>query len=396
MPVGFVHGYAATYTNKRINKGIASQKYARSALLKVLAGVTAGGAEHMEIGRPNEGLYLTGAEIDQAEKESVRGHFEFTQPVQQFKTSNTQVTGMMGTMPTIPNPTTSTQDVALMADAAWRWCVNIDTPIQIWNSTLNMAMAKASEDGGIATGTMLSRATQIGVEEHYDNINCRLIYGSPTNQDAQTWNDLSGVISAVGSTTNRYAMVNRAVLPSDSPWIPQYVSTSFPNDAARIIDYANLNLGVNVFGGGITLLLGGAANYERWKWQIINRDKSGHMVTDGKADGLPGLSATGQTGEIIRTGNAFIALEPFLDKCWANAAGTTTPLYTAQPGYALCLNLKFWKFMTHPDHSMKVEPFVDLHNKTTQAVDLTQSFIRTWAICQCMRPDVNALFSTLV
>src|SRR5262249_40595719 len=153
----------ASFLNKRISKTITTQNYARSALLWLLLGVTGTASGDMEIGRPNEGLYLSGASVSEIERESVRGTWEFTQRVQGFKTSNTQVTGVMGTMPTVQNPTTSSQDVALQNAAAWRWCMNIDTPILIWNSTLSLAMAKSSSDGGVAVGTMLEESMQVAI-----------------------------------------------------------------------------------------------------------------------------------------------------------------------------------------------------------------------------------------
>lgn len=379
----------ASFVSRRIQKTVTPQHYARSAFLAFMIGISGGGASDTQIGRPNEGMYLTGSSIDPAERETVRGAYEFLERIQGFQTNNTQVTGPMGQMPSVASPTTGSQDIAMQNAACFRWCINIDTPLFIWNSNLQMAMNNASQDGGIAAGKLVAEATQIAIEEHYNNINARVIYGAPSNQNAQTWNDISGVISAL-TPTNTYGMIDRTGLPTGHPWIPQYTASG-PADITRLIDYANVSLGINVFGSGITLVLAGGDNYLAFKNQALARDRGGYIVQDFAKAGLPGMAKYGMTKEVVCVNGAFVTHEPFLDNVYAKQAGTTTDLYTAQPGYVLVLNLKNWKFITHPNFSMKAEGLTDLHDKSLNAYDASQSFIRTWAVCQCLRPDLNLL-----
>ena len=383
----------ASFVARRINKTVTPQHYARSAFLSFMIGVTGSAGGDLEIGRPNEGLYLTGASIDAAEKENVRGKYEFLEPIQDFKTSNTQVTGPMGTMPSVANATTGSQDVALQNAATFRWCVNIDTPLLIWNTTLHMAMNNADSDGGIAAGTIVARATQIAIEEHYDNVNSRTIYGAPSNQNAQTWNDIGGVISALTSN-NVYGMIDRSGLPTGHPWLPQY-SASLAGDITYLIDYANVTKGINVFGSGITLVLAGGTNYLAFKNQALARDRGGSIVSDWGKEGLPNMAKYGMLKEVVKVNGAYVTHEPFLDTCYGTTAGTTTALYTAQPGYVLILNLKNWRFITHPNFSMKPTGLVDLSDKSEAAKDASQAFIRTWAVCECLRPDLNMLVAAV-
>src|ERR1700753_217192 len=270
MPVYPYERYSA-FLNKRISDTVTPLKYARSAFLALMLGVTVGNSgNELEINRPQEGLYLTGANVPAAIKEQVRGVSSFTQRLQGFKTSNTTVVGPMGVTPAVQNPTTQSSGFVGQFSAEWKWCQNIMTPIEFWNSDLQMAAAGSSKDGGIAMGTLLEEGIDAGQQEHYDQIHSRAIYGAPTVQNAQVWDDISGQISSM-LPTNTYAGIDRTQLASTSQWIPQYISTSFPKDITRIIDYANTKLGINVYAGGVIFVLAGADNYLALKNQALPR-----------------------------------------------------------------------------------------------------------------------------
>ena len=86
--------------------------------------------------------------------------------------------------------------------------------------------------------------------------------------------------------------------------------------------------------------------------------------------------------------------EPFLDTCY----GTDTSgnaLYTAQPGYVLCTNLKTWKFLVHPSYNMKVSDFKDIKSTAIGNPDALIAFIETQAMLVCERPNVNVMFTNL-
>ncbi len=389
MPT-FPYQNVASFLNKRISKTITPQKYFRSAMLYFLWGMT-GNGDLLDIDRPNESIYIAGSDIDPIERERTAGTYEFTVRIQSFKTSATQVTGVYGTMPTTANPTTSTPDLALMNSAMFRWTANIDTPVQVWNTYLQTA--QNASDGGISAGVLLADANKVAMQEHIDNLNSRCIYGAPSNQDAYYWDDIAGVISAC-TPTNTYGNVNRAALPAASPWIPQYAATA-PLDVTRLVDYCNTTLGMNQFGDGITLILAGNANYLALKNQALSRDKGGYMIENAGKAGLPGLAKIGITREIVCCNGAYIMSEPFLDTCYGTQYQSTTPLYTAQPNYVIALNMRTWKFFTHPSYSMTATDMVDLSKYTAAANNWSQAFIKTWACLQCVRPDSNALFLAL-
>lgn len=394
MAAGFpLQGLSATLNNQ-IGRTITPQDYARSALMWLLMAVTPA-TDDLHIGRPNEGGYLMGANVQKINHMPASGQRGFTQRIQAFKTSNTKVIGGRGTMPTVKNPTTSSQDIAGQNAAVWNWCSNIDTPYLIWNAPLTTAWSNAEADGGIAMAQLIEEAQAIAREEHIDNVNSRLLYGTPSNQDAEYWDDISGAISAVTSG-NRYAMVNRNDLPASSPWNPNYVST-FALDITRIVDYCQVTLGTTAFGSGINVILVGGANYLALKNQALARDRSVRMLQDSSGDQqrFPQIGSVGMwPTQIVSCNGVYIMWEPFLDVCY----GTDTsdnPLYTAQPGYALCLNIKTWDFRTHPAASMTATKLTDISETGEGNKDASQGFIKTWGVLRCLRPKQNVLFGAL-
>ncbi len=393
MAAGFPLQGLAAFLNNQIGRTITPQNYARSALMWLLMAVTPV-ADDLKIGRPNEGGYLLGADVQKINHMPSSGQKGFTQRIQAFKTSNTSVIGGRGTMPTVQNATTASQDIAGQNAAQWNWCANIDTPYLVWNAPLMTAWNNAEQDGGIAMGQLLEEAQAIAREEHIDNVNSRLLYGAPSNQDAEYWDDISGVISAL-TQNNRYAMVNRNDIPSTSPWNPNYVST-FALDITRIIDYTQVTLGTTIYGTGVQVVLAGSSNFLALKNQALARDKSVRMLSDSAGDQakLPNLAAVGMRSQVVCCNGVYIMHEPFLDTCYGTDRNGTA-LYTAQPGYALALNLKTWDFRTHPNASMTATGLTDLSENSEGAKDARQGFIKTWAVLRCLRPQQNVLFAAL-
>ncbi len=391
MPA-FPYQNVASFLQRKISQTITPQKYYRSAFLYFLMGIS-GGGDLLDIDRPDESIWIAGTGFNEATRATDQGTYEHLVRIQGFKTSNTRVTGVYGNMPQVGNPTTSSQDLATMNAAMFRWCINIDTPVIVWNAYLDQA--QGAKDGGIAAAQLLEEANAIGWNEHIDNVNSRVIYGTPSNQNENFWDDISGVIQALTPTAT-YGGVNRNLLASNSPWIPQFAASA-PGDVTRLTDYMNTTLGISQFGEAVPLILTGSANWLMLKNQALGRDKGGYMINESNAsaNGLPGLAKIGITKEIIRVNNTFMMLEPFLDQVFGMQYQTSTALYTAQPNYVLGLNMKVWKFFTQPQKSLTVTPMVNLMNTGLGNLDQSQSFIRTSAVLECLRPDVNCLIQAL-
>ncbi len=383
-----------TLSQRFLTSTIASQLYYRSAILYLLAGMSGqlGNGDALRIGRPDEGIVLSGAPVSQAEKMTLPNNSSYAPRIQAFKTNNTQVIGARANMPTVASPTTLSQGQAPQAAADFNWMMYLSTPLEIWQFDLDMALQSDSKDGsGLAVGTLITQATAVGMNEHIDQLSARLLYGSPTNQFVQPWDDLQGVITA-GTGSNVYGKVNRATLGSTDPWQPVYNTTFATMDIYAIIQDMNYTQGMAGYAGGVDVVLLGKDHYVIAKNQVLARDKTCVMV-----QGFPEMAKMGCVREVLRVDNVYVMWEPFLDTTTMASvcqAGTTTPLYTARPTYVIGLNMKQWKLMFKPNYNMKVQPFKDISNLSLAAPKASISFIETCAILSCDRPAAGVALYT--
>lgn len=395
MPSYAISGFA-TLSQKFLGKNVASQSYAKSALMYFLAGYNPAG-DLLSIGRPDESTIFAGVPLSAADLSTLVDKASYNPRIQGFKTNNTQVVGARSSNPAVANPTTASQGQALQNTAQFYWMMYMKTPIEVWQFDMDMAIQGKEGDGlGLAVGSVVEGASRIGMEEHVDQLAARLLYGSPSSQFVQPNDDLQGIITA-GTANNLYGQVDRSGLDADDPWNAVTVSSAFPRDIYKIVQDINIKQKFSVYGGGVNLILAGGDNYITFKNQILARQKDAGIVTTPAGMGLPTMAKMGVEREVLRADNVYVMHEPFLDTCYANQAGTTTPLYTAQPGYVVCLNTRLIKLLFHPKYKMKVSPFVDLSDKARSAPMTTQSFITTAAILACDRPRVGVgLYTNLV
>lgn len=395
MPTYAVGGIT-TLAQKFISKSVASQGYAKSAVLYLLEGLSSrSNGDPLMIGRPNEGAVLSGFPVDNVETLTLPNQNQYVQRIQGFKTSNTSVIAARGNMNQVASPTTLSQGQATQFGAQFNFMWKLQTPLEIWEFDTDMAMQSASAEGmGVAAAQLINEATSVGTEEHLDQLAARLIYGSPTNQFSNPNDDFQGLILA-GTANNTYGQTDRSQLATNDPWQPVTVTTAFPKDIYTIIQNANVTQKMNVFGGGINVVLCGGDNYLIFKNQILARTKDAGMVGGGA--GLPAMAKMGVTREVLRADNVYVMHEPFLDTCYATTPGTTTPLYTAQPNTVIVANLKLFRFVIKPKYNMRVRPFVDISDKSIGAPAAMTSFIETCALLACQRPSVAiGLYTNLV
>lgn len=392
MPTYAVGGLT-TLSQARLTSTIASQGYAKSALLYMLAGANKSAASPLEIGRPNEGAILSGADIGSAEKLSLRNMTSYDPRIQGFKTSNTVVSGARSNMPAVANPTTASQGQAVQYAAKFNWMAYMQTPLELWKIDTDMALSSGGGDEGrgLAVGKLVEDATRVGTEEHLDQIASRMLYGTPTNQAVLPNDDLQGVILA-GTANNTYGNVDRSALSADDPWQGVSISTAKPLDIYQLNLDANVTQKMGVFGGGINCWLCGGDYYKVFKQQVLARSKDAGIVGGGA--GLPTMAKYGVEREVLRVDNAYLMHEPFLDQCYGTQAGTNTPLYTAQPNTLIGLNLKLWKMIFHPSYNMKIGTWKDISDTAVSNPNALINFIQTMAILSCDRPRLGVITYT--
>ncbi len=387
-----IEGFSSL-SQKYLSQRIASQGYAKSALLYALAGFS-GGSDLLSIGRPNDGVLFSGeGDITLAQKQDLTGKLSYAPRIQGFKTSNTQVTGANSTMPTVQNPSTQSHSQAAQYMANFNFCMYLDTPIRVRQIDLDLAAERDTNGEGLTTGAVIENATKVAMEEHIDQIGSRLLYGAPSNQFIIPNDDIQGVIPA-GTSTNVYGQVDRNSLSSGDPWLPINVSTAKAMDIYQLVQDVNITQKMGVYGGGANLCLLGGANYIIAKNQILARSKDAGIVQSKAGMGLPSMAKMGVEREVLRADNCYVMHEPFLDVCYGTQYHSSSALYTARPTYAIFLNLKLWKYAHNRSYNAKVTPYVDLFDKAEGAPNVKQAFIRTAAVLACDRPSVGVALYT--
>ncbi len=391
MPTYALGGFT-TLSQKFLSSRIASQSYAKSALLYALAGYS-GTNDLLSIGRPSEALAFSGASITKARQQELTGRLSYAPRIQGYKVANTKVTGANDTMPSVNSPTTNSNSQAIQYAANFNYMWIMQSAIEVRQIDLDFA-SQGGDGDGLKTGAVVEAATQVAMQDHVDQLASRLLYGSPTNQFAIPCDDLQGVITA-GTALNTYGSVDRSNLPTGDPWNPINVSTAKPLDIYQLIQDMNITQKMNVYGRGVNLILCGGANYIVFKNQILARSKDAGYL-GGTSDGLPEMAKMGVKKEVMLADNTWVMHEPFLDTCYGLQYGTTTPLYTAQPSYIIGLNLDLWSIGFQKSYKMQVTPYVELFDKARNAPLVNQSFIRTAAMIACDRPSLGVALYTNV
>jgi hypothetical protein len=408
MPSTYALEGLSALCQAKIDRSIASQPYARSMILGLIEGYSGGGGDEVKIGRPGVTQVIAGEPIEEAEKISMQGMAAWAPRIQKFKTNNTAVTGSRGNMRSVNNPTQYSTGQVGQAAAYFPWMAYLQTPFQVDHWDLDMALQRAEGKGDMLSGMELSTVTDEAVEaamqEHLDQLASRLLYGSPSDQAENPSDDLQGVITGL-TDLNRYGNIDRSLLPVGHPWRPQQITTAKPKDIYQLILDANITQKANIYGGGINAVLCGGDNYKLFKQQILSR--GGAVVQPGTKTGMEKMVAKyaslGVQSEVLCVdGKTYVVHEPFLDTCYATypddgQGGTAgNPIYTAKPNNVLCLNLKYWRYITHPKYNMTVKPLEDISNKSTRAPRTNIGFIETVGIFGCRRPNLLVMYTNLV
>ncbi len=359
---------AQEYLGRRIH----TRLFQKIPLFYLLAGL--GGAntkDGFQIGRPGVAEVFAGVAIDRPMKEVLGGFNSYQPEIQIQKNDSSKVMGARDTMPTVANPTTQSQDQEL-GTAEFRW-TRITTPLLVWHESLDRAMNSAGtgvDKQDLAAKNVLINATESATNVHYTNWAQRFWSGSPTNQDADPWDNCSGILEAINDQ-NVYGRVDRSN-PSNSTWQGHVIATPQAADVAQIIDNANYNQGLSVYGNGVNVLLTNTTLYQTFKAQV--RARGGVVMLNG----LPDIGAFGMKREILQYDNAFITWDPM---CPANTVAA--------------LNLEYWKIIIHPKKNFLIDAFVDISRNSEGAKDALQSFIDTRLILACDEPGGQALYTNV-
>jgi hypothetical protein len=373
--MAFVRESFQAYAQEYIGSTIHSNLFPKIPLVYALTGLGGNQTKSTNrIGRPGVQDVFAGKKLSKAQRETLTAGFNAYEPRIHFRTtSNNKNMGARDTMPTVANPTTTSQDQNV-GTAKFCWTRKVE-PILVWNEALARAMGGVGIGLGSrqkAVASLLEQAADEALNVHLDNWATSFWTGTPTNQASDPWDDAAGIQQAIGSATNTYGNVDRGV-GANSAWVPQVVTAARSAVLSSLIDEANITEECGIVGNGIDLVLTGKSIFRTFKDEC--RNKGGQVF----ANGMPEMAEYGVgQPEVLKFDRTHVMLDK---NCPDNAVA--------------CLNLSGWKLITHGDMNFKTTKFVDLKEFTEGAKDAHQAFIETKLILACEEPAVQCYFSNV-
>jgi hypothetical protein len=216
-------------------------------------------------GRPNTGIFVAGKKVDAPRKQSIMGALEF-KPLIQFQelqdyTAN--ITNLHDVDPSVENWEDNQIETTLVRPS-FRWSIK-STPIEV--SLMNMRMTKAALAGKEraawqAIGDMWLASSDMALSQHCRGINNELTGSStpstttdaPSSVTADLWSKQYSLLSALGSTSNNYAGIDRS-LAANAWFRPIVNSTAQSVNVREMLNYYRYTAAV-LAPGGSTLATG--------------------------------------------------------------------------------------------------------------------------------------------
>lgn len=310
-------------------------------------------------GRPNTGIFIAGKKVDAPRKQSIMGALEF-KPLIQFQelqdyTAN--IVNLHDADPSVDNFADNQMESTLVRPS-FRWSVK-STPIEV--SLMNMRMTKAAVGGTEraawnALGDMWMAQSDQALSQHCRGINTELIGSStpstttdaPSSVTSDLWSKQYSLLSAIGSTSNNYAGIDRS-LAANAWWRPVVNSTSQSINIREMLNYARYTAPI-LAPGGSTLATGLNSLGLFIDVIIVGNDLFPSVIA--QADALK--------GQVIHTGGFPDYPEVGYNRQMVVFDGSVTvvcePNWPA--GYACGLSLETYFVAIHPDANFTAtDPF---------------------------------------
>lgn len=328
------------------------------------------------LGRPKTGMFLSGVTTAKAKKQTVLSSREYYPIIQnEYPDINDgKVATMYDTMPT-RGDWTNKSPASYFTRPRVKWVERID-PYKVPNKEIRVttSAAKDEQNAWQAVGSLFNAETTSVLAVHLNWWNQSLWgttgTGSPTSEDATVWDSLHSIKSAL-KADNTYCGVDRTA-SANAYWQGNYDTTTRTADFETLINYVNYDLGLSKKGGGIDLMLVGAANFKKAKREA--KAKGGLIVNNG---GIPDFGKFGFQRELVKIDNTWIVYDP---ECPATEVAA--------------LNLDTWTFAIHPDANFKVTKPFD-QSQIEGGDDAQAGVVRTEIMLVCEVPSFNAYFTAV-
>ena len=358
-----------------INQGLAANIWKREpkvSFLAALAGEHGKGPQGLDIGRPSGANVFRGLKMTKAERLTLSGishvapRFAFANP------TNVTILGSKDTAAQLPSWTASggTQG-DMWGTAGINWTGLMDEEILIPREHYNRAMRNTSDDGrALARERLVKDAIGMGRQNMITKLASELQTGAPSDQDADPMDHLIGW-NTWFSATNYCAGVDRSVA-KNAQWRALVDSTAYPIKASVLIDAANIDNELqDLTEDGVVALFVNNKCFKVMKQELI--DAGWVMISTV----LPDMAQGG-----VRN---IMALQK--DNCYV-IKDRSVPANTA---YAITPST--WAFITHPDYTFSVDPFIELWKYKRGGEQALMSHVNLRGMLVCWNPGLNIMFS---
>lgn len=355
---------------------IASTYFLRDPKLWLLANFTGerGQATNLEIGRPSGQFIFQGTNLSPIEKLQLSGVNAYKPQFQYQNPTNVKIAGARDTGAQLTAPTTGSQD-QIQGTAEVRWTGLIEEQIVIWNETLTRAVSDSGSNmkgRGIARASVIERATKLATQNVFNTLATEFQSGAPSDQDADPWDHLLGFATWF-SATNICARVDRAAT-KNAQWRAIVDNTARAPVISDLIDVANIDNNIaDLSEDGVVVFLVNNAQFKVMKAECLGKGFV-EMTTN-----MPQMAKYGAKNQfVLQKDNVFVVRD------------RKVPASTC---YALVP--KVWKFITHPDFTLRVTPFRNMKEYNVAGPDYLQAFVQLRCMLSCDNPAVNMAFTNI-
>ena len=373
-----------SFADAHIRKTLESIIYQRCVLPAIFASRNKG---ETKLFRPGATTILGGnnmpSDVDMARENAFEVHVR-------LQTGDSTVVKTLGQNDTNPSMGVGSQTND-RTSASFRWTGPIKAAVRVPKQILRTSIDKFK----IADAT--TESTDQATEALTNVLNKQLWRGVPTDQSANTWDSLLGILPAM-NTTGTYGNIARSA--GTAYWNGNRVTTAVAA-SLRLIDQANGGTGVcsaigkplNSFGPGADLWIVSNAVFDALKQEALAR---GQGITVGD---MPELAKVGVKYEVIKYGQATIIADPTLTGDWS-AADSQLNVASVDSGVTdatkvmVGLTTSDWVFSVNPTENFRLTQFDDPESRGGSDDAITAT-INAMPRLYCKKPGRQILFTNV-
>lgn len=343
------------------------------------------------LGRFASGKIISGVPFSKPRREEILNSDTYEPIVQTLlpPASDGKVMGLRDTMPRRTNWTTVSPG-QYFNRPYFKWVERAD-PLSVPKKELRRTKRKAKNEASasLAVGDLMKVETESVLSTHLQWWNQHMwgtdqtANGYPSNQDADTWDDIFSIRNALRSD-NEYGGVDR-MIAANAYWRggggSGIVSAHMNPVLEDLINYANYQVGLFKKGVGVNLMLCGPSLFPVFAAEA--KAKGGEVMLRG----LPEMQEVGYEKPVIRFNNTYVLADPECpDKLYPGS------IYSQNAVAAL--NVDTWTFAISPDANFTVDDPFD-QSRIPGNDDAITSNIRTEMIQACEAPGFNVWFDNV-